>query len=395
MLTRQGAIATAVSIALVVAGRLLGIFELFVVGAGGAALVVGAVAVTGLCRLRLDVSRQLRPPRVHAGEPATVTLLATNGGRRRTPVIQLRDTVGPGRTASVVLSPLAAGEHITAAYSLPAERRGRFAVGPLEVRVSDPFGLAALSAPAAPVVELTVWPAVERVVAPSPAPGRDHDAGSPVELAPSGDEFYALRPYADGDDLRRVHWRASAKRDDLVVRQDERPGRGQVTIVLDTRAGVHGADTFERAVSAAASVAMAAARQGLLLRLVTTAGYDSGLSSPVPGIDPVESVLDHLAVVAPRDVGHLASVVSTMERADRDRGARVVVVTGDGQAGEPGGAPTSVTPSAAVTLVVFISRAGEAGLPASNRSVVVVDQTTSFASAWNRSMAAAAPPVRT
>lgn len=388
MLTRQGAIATAVSVALVVAGRLFGIFELFVVGAGGAALVIGAVAVTGLTRLRLDVTRQLRPTRVHAGEPATVTLLVTNAARRRTPVIQMRDAVGAGRSASVVLSPLAAGEHVTAVYSLPGEQRGRIGVGPLQVRVSDPFGLAALSAPAAPVVELTVWPAVERVVAPPPAQGRHHDVGALTELAPSGDEFYALRPYADGDDLRRVHWRASAKRDDLVVRQDERPGRGQTTIVLDTRTGVHSLETFERAVSAAASIAMAAARAGLLLRLVTTAGHDSGAHRPGPGTDLVESILDHLAVVAPRDVGHLASVVSTASQAGRDQGARVVVVTGDGRAGDPGEAPTSATDSMAITLVIFTSGAAGAA-PTTTAPVVVVDRDTPFASAWNRSRATA------
>jgi uncharacterized protein (DUF58 family) len=394
LLTRQGAIATAVSVALVVAGRLFAIFELFVVGAGGAALVIGAVAVTGLTRLRLDVARQLRPPRIHAGEPATVTLLVTNGGRRRTPVIQLRDTVGPGRTASVVLSPLAPGEHVTAVYSLPGEHRGRVGLGPLVVRVSDPFGLAALSAPAAPVVELTVWPAVERVMAPSPASGRDHDLGTPAELRPSGDEFYALRPYADGDDFRRVHWRASAKRDDLVVRQDERCSRGQATIVLDTRTGTYGGDTFERAVSAAASIVVAAARRGLILRLVTTAGHDSGMatgsgSSP----DPVDAILDHLAVVAPRDVGHLPTVVSTMERAGRDQGDRVVVITGDGRQGEPGVARTTAVSPDAATLVVFTSGAGSADLSATSH-IVVVDETTSFASAWNHTMATIAPTAR-
>jgi uncharacterized protein (DUF58 family) len=389
LLTRQGALATAVSVGLVVAGRLFAIFELFVVGAGGAALVVGAVVVTGLTRLRLDVSRQLHPPRIHAGEPATVTLVVTNGGRRRTPVIQLRDAVGPGRTASVVLSPLAPGEHVTATYSLPSERRGRIAVGPLEVRISDPFGLTALSVPAAPVVELIVWPAVEAVTAPSSAPGRD-EVGTPAELAQSGTEFYALRPYADGDDLRRVHWRASAKRDDLVVRQDERSGRGQATIVLDTRIGAYGGDAFERAVSAVASIVVAAARRGLVLRLLTTAGHDSALvpGSP-PGPGSVDAILDHLAVVALREVGHLPTVVPTTDGARGERDGKVVVVTGDGRPGEPSAARASTTGPASATRVVFTS--SRANVSGDSRSVVVVDESTSFASAWNRAMAASAP----
>lgn len=389
MLTRQGAVATAVSVALVLAGRLFGIFELFVVGTGGAALVIGAVASTGLTRLRLDVSRDLRPSRIHVGELATVKLLITNQGRRRTPVIQLRDAVGTGRSASVVLSPLAAGKRITAAYSLPGERRGCVVVGPLEVRISDPFGLAALSSPAAPVVALTVWPVVERVMAPSPVPGRDHDLGTPAELAPNGDEFYALRPYAEGDDLRRVHWRASAKRDDLVVRQDERPGREQATIILDTRTGAYRGDTFERAVSATASIVVAAARRGLVLRLVTTAGHDSGLTDPGPGLDRVDAILDHLAIVEQRDVGHLSTMVSSVERTARTQGGKVVVVTGGGDAGEAvrPRAPGAVL--ASTTLVVLTSGTGGAPPLAASGSVVVVDATTTFASAWNRAMAPA------
>lgn len=387
MLTRQGAIATAVSVALVVVGRLFAIFELFLVGAGGAALVIGAVVSTGLTRLRLDVSRDLRPPRIHAGEATTVALLVANGGRRRTPVLQLRDAVGSGRTASVVLSPLSPGERITAVYNLPGKQRGVVGIGPLEVRVSDPFGLAALSVPAAPVVELTVWPLVERVMAPALTPGHDHDIGTRSDLSPSGDEFFALRPYADGDDLRRVHWRASAKRDDLVVRQDERAGQARVVIVLDTRAGTYTDDNFERAVSAAASIALAATRQGHILRLVTTAGHDSGSIASGPGSEHVEAVLDQLAVVQTRETGHLATVVSTMERVSHRTGGRVVVVTGEE---DPGRGEQMRTPGAGphTTVVVFTSRDSSARPPLGNRSIIAVERSTSFATAWNRAAAA-------
>ena len=386
MLTRQGAIATVVSVALVVLGRLFAIFELFLVGAGGAALVIGAVVSTSLTRLRLDVSRDLRPPRIHAGEATTVTLVVANGGRRRTPVLQLRDAVGPGRTASVVLSPLSPAERITAAYTMPGEHRGVVGIGPLEVRVSDPFGLAALSVPAAPVVELRVWPLVERVMAPALTQGRDHDIGTRRDLSPSGDEFFALRPYADGDDLRRIHWRASAKRDDLVVRQDERPGQGRVAIVLDTRPGSYTDDTFERAVSAAASIAVAAARQGHILRLVTTAGHDSGSSTSRPGKEHVEAMLDQLAVVQTREVGHLATVVSTMERTAHQTGGGVVVVTGEE---DPGPGERMRTPGTGLdtTVVVFTSRDSSARLPLGNGSVIVVERSTSFATAWNQAAA--------
>ncbi len=402
MLTRQGVLATAVAVALVVAGRLFGIFELFLLGAGGAALVVAAVAATGLTRLRLDVSRQLRPDRLHAGTPSVVELRVSNRGSRRTPLLHLRDVVGElGRAASVVLSPLGPGEEVTAVYSLPSDRRGRLSVGPLEVRVCDPFGLAGLSTPGAPVTALTIWPAVEEVLAPTSLAGHRHDAGDPSGLAVNGEELYGLRPYVDGDDLRRVHWRASAKRDELVVRQDEQPGQGQVIVVLDVRSGVYQGDTFERAVSAAASVLVASARRGLLVRLVTTASHDSGYGglsgaggggwANAGGHDHLDAILEHLAVVEERNLGHLATLVGAVERPGGAQGGPVVVVTG---AGSTAASPTHSLGldggASARVVVVSFTTAGAKAVSAGTR-LIVVDDATPFAAVWNRAMAAATP----
>ncbi|MDQ3353804.1 MAG: DUF58 domain-containing protein [Actinomycetota bacterium] len=397
MLTRHGVLATTVAVGLVVAGRLFGIFELFLLGAGGAALVVAAVAATGLTRLRLDVSRELRPDRLHAGAPGLVELRVTNGGSRRTPLLHLRDAVGDlGRVASVVLSPMAPGEQVAAVYSLPTDRRGHLAVGPLEVRVCDPFGLAALSTPAAPITTLTVWPAVEDVLAPPSVAGHHHDGGDPAGLAINGEELYGLRPYVDGDDLRRVHWRASAKRDELVVRQDERPGQGQVNVVLDVGTGAYVGDTFERAVSAAASLVVASTRRGLQARLVTTAGYDSGFGGAVgsmavgrgPTPDHIDAILEHLAVVEERSLGHLATLVGAVDRPQGGPGGPVVVLTGSSPSRRPGVSPLGLAGAGSSRVVVVVLTTGGTSPVAASAGTrtVVVDDTTSFARAWNRAM---------
>lgn len=397
MLTRQGVFATAVAVALVVAGRLFGIFELFLLGAGGAALVIAAVAATGLTRLRLDVSRELRPDRLHAGTPGVVELRVSNRGNRRTPLLHLRDAVGEiGRTASVVLSPLAPGEDVAAVYALPSDRRGRLAVGPLEVRVCDPFGLAGLSTAGAPMTTLTIWPAIEEVLPPSSLAGHRHDAGDPSGLAVSGEELYGLRPYVDGDDLRRVHWRASAKRDELVVRQDERPGQGQVTVILDVRLGVYPDDTFERAVSAAASIVVSSARHGLLVRLVTTAGHDSGTGGATRssrnvgpgGNDHLDAILEHLAVVEERNLGHLATLVSTVDRPGAAQEGPVVVLTGaPSGGGGPGISLGSGASSRRLVLVSFSSSGGPTAPPLVGIRSIVVDRATPFATVWNQAVA--------
>ncbi len=129
-------------------------------------------------------------------------------------------------------------------------------VGPLQVELTDPFGLARLRLPAAGVSELVVYPPIETLPAVPLSAGNDPLAGSehPNALGRGGEDFFALRAYVVGDDLRRVHWPATARHDELMVRQDELPWQGRTTVVIDDRAGVHTAESFERMVSAAASI---------------------------------------------------------------------------------------------------------------------------------------------
>ncbi len=401
VLSRQGAAITVVSVTLVVAGRLFGIFELFVLGAGGAALVVAAAVFVGLTRVHLDVSRELRPSRVHAGQPATVHLRVHNRGARPTPVLTLRDVVeGIDGAACVVLAPLAVDQTVGATYSLPTDRRGVLAVGPMEVRVSDPFGLATVSTAGAPVSELVVWPAVEPVLPLPLGPGdaRDRDADPSGTPGTYGDELYALRPYTDGDDRRLVHWRASARYDHLVVRQHERRAPGRATIVLDTRLGAYEGETFERAVSAAASIALACARHQLQVRLITAAGHDSGFGGDHRHL---EGIMEHLAVVQQRDLGHLPTLVASLRRPGTDRLGPAAVITGTGADGSGlGGLGEAGAP--AITVVAFAAAA--AGRHAAGRhavrggrdgSAIVVDATTTFEAAWNQALASPGPRTTT
>ena len=75
---------------LCLAGRLLGAVDLFVLGTGAAALVALATLVARLPGPRLDVRRELHPPRVYAGTESRVELIVRNAGSRRTPVFGLR-----------------------------------------------------------------------------------------------------------------------------------------------------------------------------------------------------------------------------------------------------------------------------------------------------------------
>ena len=281
MLTRQGWLVSGGAVALIAAGRVLGVLELFVIGAATGALVVAALAIVYLSRLRLAVARQLTPPRVYAGTPSRVELSIRNDGSRTTPVLRLFDSVSGTRGADLLLSPLEPDVVNRAAYRLPTDRRGIIEIGPLEVIVGDPFGLAASSTEAAPRAELTVYPRIDDIVAVPHTSGDDPHAGAdhPSALGRSGEDFYALRPYVVGDDLRRVHWPSTARRDELTVRQDELPWQGRVTVLLDVRRSAHTPASLELAVSAAASIITACWKRRDLVRLTTTDNADFGFAA--------------------------------------------------------------------------------------------------------------------
>ncbi len=395
LLTRRGwALATG-SLVLVAAGRALGVVELYMLATGGFALLALALA-TVLLRGKVALSgrRRLVPARVHAGADSRVELEMTNRGGRTSPVVTLLDAVAPARgapgaaarLARFQLAPLRPQESNRAAYRLGAERRGIFRVGPLQVVATDPFGLVAARSEAAPTTELTVYPRIEVVAPPPLTTGHDpRSGGSHATFLGHGDEFYGLRAYEVGDDLRQVHWPSTARQDELMIRQHELPWQGRATVVLDVRRGAHDDASFEPAVSAAASLLTAAWRRDGQVRLLTTDGLDSGFGG---GPAHLEAAMEHLAVVEPGGDG-VDALLGALRR--RATGALVLVTT---SAPRAAGLDRLLGSSIGFgwVAVVAVGRAGDppsgaAGTGRPGGLSVAVPAGASFAQAWNRALA--------
>ncbi|MDQ3979762.1 MAG: DUF58 domain-containing protein [Actinomycetota bacterium] len=405
-LTRRGWAVIAGSFAVATLGRTLGVVELFVLASGGMGLVaVGVITVIVQRTVNLEGSRRLVPPRVHAGSDSRVELTVLNRGRRTSPVVMLRDSVvqvkapragddqvvdssTPTRQARFHVAPLQPDETNRAAYRLGAERRGLFRVGPLEVVVADPFGLASFTRRVAPATEFTVYPRVEPVAAPPLTTGHDPRTGAGhASLLGSGDEFYGLRAYEVGDDLRRVHWPSTARQDELMIRQHELPWQGRATVLLDVRAAVHSEESFEEAVSAAASLVTACWRRDSQVRLLTTDGLDSGFGG---GPAHLSALMEHLAVLEP-GTGRMDTLPGALRR--RASGALVLVTTAGGGTGqlEQVGLGAVGFGWAGVVLIEAggrndgnrLQRAPVANGAGRSRLVVHVRAGESFGPAWN------------
>jgi uncharacterized protein (DUF58 family) len=281
-------------------------------------------------------------------------------------------------------TPIQPGQEVSATYQLPGEERGVYELGPLTVRLEDPFGLAARVVAEAPVVALVVYPRIEVLDPISPGSGSSrHQVHLIAHNAYVDGDLYALREYHLGDDLRRVHWRATAKRDEVMIRHDDVPVRNAATVVLDLRGEVHTAASLEAVISAAASVVHTAWRRRWAVRLVTSDGADSGLAA---GHAHVEAILEGLAVAQAHEDKALASLAVPAGGWSED-GMVVVVTTAiapDAQAAV--GANRGRGGSADVLVVVGGPGAlGVAPMPAASRLVHVgVDQP--LAPAWAAAM---------
>ena len=181
-----------------------------------------------------------------------------------------------------------------ARYELPTDRRGVFALGPMEMVRRDPFGFFRRSKALGGSVSLRVQPRIFEITTFPEAVGRGVD-GATSETAPvGGDVFHAVRPYEFGDDHRLVHWRTTARIGELMVRQHRDTNRPDLMIFLDDRASSYGhPDDFERAVEIAASIVVAAATENLPVQLfainqqMTNSG---GRTNTVQLIDQLTSV---------------------------------------------------------------------------------------------------------
>ncbi len=298
-LTSRGWGLLVASVLLVVGAFLFGIEELYPVAAAGLVLIVSARVWVGSRRWDVRVVRHVRPARVPAGVAARVELAVVNHSARPSPILAAQDPFDGGRRwARFLIAPLDPGEVRWAAYTLPTSRRGVFELGPLQLELSDPFGLTRVVTVGCPLSKLTVHPRVDalrsRLVPAEPEP--DKRVPQPV-LGRVGDEFYGLREYRLGDDLRRVHWASTARNDRLMIRQPENVLQGRLTVAIDLRSAVHDPASLEGALSAAASVVMAAIRNRIHVRVLTTTGLDTGFGST--GAHGA-AVLDVLAAAEPR-----------------------------------------------------------------------------------------------
>jgi uncharacterized protein (DUF58 family) len=304
-LTTRGRCLLAAGVAAALCSFVLNERDLLRVAAFVIALPLLSAALAASARVGLSARRHLLPGRVPAGDDADVVLEVHAHGSVPAGGLLLEDGVPYtlGGRPRFVVERLRRRGTARLGYRVHPTMRGVHQLGPLRARITDPFGLAEFERELAGQSRVVVVPRTTALVGlPGGSGTGAGDDGSVRLRSGQGEDDAVVRQYRQGDDLRRVHWRSTARRDELMVRVEERPWRGGTTVLLDRRLSAHRGHgptaSMEWAVSMCGSVCLHLHRCGQQVRLAAQDGQvlvgdnaETGYSDDV--------VLDALATLQP------------------------------------------------------------------------------------------------
>ena len=236
-----------------VLGRWFGWLELAALGAALVA-VLGVSLLMTAGRARYAVTLDMADRRVKVGERALGTVEVRNAARRRSLPSRIELPVGTA-VAELPVPALAPGASHDELFAIPTARRAVIVVGPVRSVRGDPFGLARRSVRWTVPVEVFVHPLLVSLAGASAGLLRDLEGQATRDLSDSDLSFHALRDYVAGDDRRFIHWRTTARRGSLMVKQFEDTRRTTTALALATDPRDYADDDeLELAVSVVASV---------------------------------------------------------------------------------------------------------------------------------------------
>ena len=239
VLTTRGRAFMGSGITLALAGMIFGFPDLTRFGVLLIALPIISATLVRTRKTRMRIERHTHPERISVGQDASVTLSFENVSSATTPIFLAEERLDYvlGDRPRFVVGRIPPGRVRAIDYQVRSHLRGRHRLGPLGVQVQDPFGLANRNAVLEGTTDLVVLPAVHPLSSsrhPSAGVGSEGEQAHLIAL--HGEDDITIREYRDGDDLRHIHWPATARTGDLMVRQEDRPGPAARARRCSTRA---------------------------------------------------------------------------------------------------------------------------------------------------------------
>ncbi len=342
--TREGFIYFLVALLLLAAGLWHQVNLILLVFTLSAGPLVGSIVGGRTLLHGLSVQRRA-PAYVFSREPLTVDYTLENGRRWHAALaLFLEESLVPldrlvsgssGETPRVFFSRVAAGDRARLRWQCMSPRRGKYQFRDLFLGTRAPFGLVEHRASIALDDQILVYPEIGHLSrrwfqmqrqATENRRGLQHDH-SAQQL-----EYHGLRGYRPGDSQRWIHWRTSARRGELMVKEFEQQNEQDLAILVDpwlprTKAGSDQRETLEQAISFAATLCVETCRhQGRRLVLGWT-GAAPGVRHGPASVKLLHELLEQLATLRPDSEGGLAELFDVMPPAMLREALLVIVST--------------------------------------------------------------------
>lgn len=240
-LTPRGIVTLILGLTCLAIGYIAGRDEVLVIAGFCLLLVIIAAIVVRARKPKFEVIRLFAPPVVSAGGRTRVTVRIRNIASSASTPLLWNDAI-PWAQPMVpqVLGSIQIGSALRRAravdYELLPPQRGLYPIGPFVVEYEDPFGMVNAVLAVGEADRLVVVPEVVELPAGGPTLADGEGTAQLVQRRITGnDDDLTTREYRPGDALRRVHWRASARHGELMVRQEEHRSHPDARIVVDTR----------------------------------------------------------------------------------------------------------------------------------------------------------------
>ena len=252
-MTRRGWLTLLLGAGTYVVAWLFGAKALYPVATGLVLAPLGARAWVQLAAGPIRLSRRAGKGALLEGEDVWVSLDARPVSRTPLPGLVVTERIA--RFGEQVTALSRAGRGYRGTYVLERVPRGRYVVEEARATIDDPFGLARADVDLDARGSLLVYPRLvllDRLFSESGAHAQD---GRRLLLRrPSGFDLHSVREYEQGESLRKVHWKTTARRGQLMVKELEDAPRDEIAVILDAAADAVVADSFDVQVRAAGSI---------------------------------------------------------------------------------------------------------------------------------------------
>jgi uncharacterized protein (DUF58 family) len=287
--------------------------------------VLGGSLYVRLASPRLVLGREINPQQLHDGERAIVDLSVRSA--RRVYRVSVEDRVHGLGAARFIADRIGTDDVMAGRYEVLCRPRGVYRVGPAKVSLGDPLGFVESTSTVGKAGRLVVYPRVETLEGVPTGRGQDQtiNTSRAAFWHSGGEDFFTLREYHQGDDLRKVHWPSSARRDELMIKQLEMPWQSRAFVILDPRVEPHAtAESFEQAVRGAASTLDHLFRSGY----TPTIWAGNGNGTVVGSTDAYHKAMEELATIRPARNLDLRHLIGRLRRSGMAGGV-LVMVTGE------------------------------------------------------------------